>query len=112
MLFPTKVVELNPRDNEHIKRLNDPSEAGLYHLEAWLPFTEAAKLDRGNANVRPPSERKKPFKEMTKTVEDDPASFHLKNRGIIYRCEKFEYDNAKHVLRLTVPVLSAEDLEE
>ncbi len=78
MLFPTKVVELNPRDNEHIKRLNDPAEAGLFHLETWLPFSEAAKLDRGNANVRPASERKKPFRDMVDTVENSPSTFHLK----------------------------------
>ena len=72
MLFPTKVVELHPKDNEHIKRLNDPAEAGLFHLEAWLPFSEAAKLDRGNANVRPASERKKPFRDMVDTVEKSP----------------------------------------
>ena len=64
MLYPTKVIELNPRDNEHIKRLNDPADAGLFHLETWLPFAEAAKLERGNANVRPASERKKPFRDM------------------------------------------------
>ena len=40
MLFPTKVVELNPRDNEHVKRLNDPADAGLFHLETWLPFAK------------------------------------------------------------------------
>ena len=31
---------------------------------------------------------------MMETVENDPAKFHIKNRGIIYRCEKFEVDNA------------------
>jgi hypothetical protein len=112
MLFPTKVVDLQPRDNEHCKRLKDPQVAGLFHLEAWLPFSEAAKLDRGNANVRPASERKKPFRDMMQTVENDPSSFHLKNRGIIYRCEKFEYDNAKHVLRVTIPDIPPEDFED
>lgn len=112
MLYPTRAIELSLRDNEHCKRLKDPSASNIYHLEAWLPFTEAAKLDRGNANVRPASERKKPFKDMTETVENDPASFHLKNRGIIYRCEKFEYDNSRHVLRLTVPNVPPEDLDD
>ncbi len=40
---------------------------------------------------------------MVDTVENDPTSFHLKNRGIIYRCDKFEYDNAKRLLRVTIP---------
>ncbi len=112
MLFPTRVIELHPKDNEHIKRLNDPAEAGLFHLETWLPFSEAAKLDRGNANVRPASERKKPFRDMMDTVEKSPSSFHYKNRGIIYRCEKFEFDNAKRVLRVTVPDIPPDDLED
>lgn len=112
MLIPTKVVELSPTDNDHCKRLKDPFTAGLFHLETWLPFSEAAKLDRGNANVRPASERKKPFRDMVETVETDPTTFHLKNRGIIYRCEKFEYDNAKHSLRVTIPDISPAQFDE
>jgi AIPR protein len=49
---------------------------------------------------------------MVGTVETDPSSFHLKNRGIIYRCEKFEYDSAKRTLRVTVPDISPEQLAE
>jgi hypothetical protein len=112
MLFPTKVVELNPRDNEHIKRLNDPADAGLFHLETWLPFSEAAKLERGNANVRPASERKKPFRDMVTTVEDSPSTFHRKNRGIIYLCDKFEVDNKNKVLRVTIPNIDPKDFED
>ena len=112
MLFPSKVIDLSLRDNDHCKRLKDPYGAGLFHLEAWLPFSEASKLDRGNANVRPASEKKKPFKDMVETVETDPTMFHLKNRGIIYRCEKFEYDNAKRLLRITIPDNRPEQLEE
>ena len=112
MLFPTKVVELNPRDNEHIKRLNDPADAGLFHLETWLPFAEAAKLERGNANVRPASERKKPFRDMVTTVEDSPSTFHRKNRGIIYLCDKFEVDNKNKVLRVTIPNIDPKDFED
>jgi len=111
-LFPTKVVELNPRDNEHIKRLNDPADTGLFHLESWLPFSEVVKLDRGNANVRPASERKKPFREMINTVENSPSTFHRKNRGIIYVCDKFEFDNKNHVLRITVPDIDPDDFDE
>ena len=112
MLFPTKVVELNPRDHEHIKRLNDPADAGLFHLETWLPFSEVVKLDRGNANVRPASERKKPFRDMVSTVEDSPSTFHRKNRGIIYLCDKFEVDNKNKVLRVTIPNIDPKDFED
>jgi len=112
MLFPTKVVELNPRDNEHIKRLNDPADAGLFHLETWLPFAEAAKLERGNANVRPSSERKKPFRDMVTTVENSPSTFHRKNRGIIYLCDKFEVDLKNKVLRVTIPGIDPKDFED
>src|SRR5438045_976605 len=112
MLFPTKVIHLTLKDNEHIKRLNDPAEAGLFHLETWLPFSEAAKLERGNANVRPASERKKPFRDMMDTVETSPATFHLKNRGIIYRCDKFEFDNSKRVLRVTIPDIPRHELDD
>lgn len=112
MLIPTKAVELSLLDNDHCKRLKDPFAPGLFHLEAWLQFSEAAKLDRGNANVRPASERKKPFRDMIQTVENDPATFHLKNRGIIYRCEKFEYDNSKRSLRVTVPDISPSQFDE
>ena len=112
MLFPTRVVELNPRDNEHIKRLNDPADAGLFHLETWLPFGEAAKLERGNANVRPASERKKPFRDMITTVENSPSTFHRKNRGIIYLCDKFEVDNKNKVLRVTIPDIDPKEFED
>ena len=112
MNIPTKEVELSLTDNDHCKRLKDPFSAGLFHMESWLPFGEAAKLDRGNANVRPASERKKPFKDMIETVESDPSSFHLKNRGIIYRCEKFEFDNAKRSLRVTIPNITPDQLAE
>lgn len=105
MIYPTRTIELFPRDVDHCKRLKDPSAASLYHLEAYLPFTEAVKLEKGNANVRPPSERKKPFEDMVVTVENDPASFHRKNRGITYLCDKFEYDNSKRRLLVNVPVV-------
>jgi hypothetical protein len=112
MNIPTKEVQLSLHDNDHCKRLKDPFSAGLFHLEAWLSFSEAAKLDRGNANVRPVSEQKKPFKDMVHTVETDPATFHLKNRGIVYRCDRFEFDNAKRALRVTVPDISPDQFAE
>jgi hypothetical protein len=101
--YPTRTIEVSPRDNDHCKRLKDPSGTNLYHLETFLPFTEAVKLEKGNANLRPPSERKKPFEDMVDTVENDPASFHRKNRGITYLCDKFEYDNAKRRLLVSIP---------
>lgn len=113
MLYPTKVSEVVVQDVDHCKRLKDPQNSSIFHLEAWLPFSEAAKLDRGNANVRPASERKKPFRDMMETVEKDPAKFHIKNRGIIYRCEKFEVDNAARLIRLTNPAPPEdEDLDD
>ena len=58
MLFPTKVVELNPRDHEHIKRLNDPADAGLFHLETWLPFSEVENWIAATQTLDPhPRER-------------------------------------------------------
>jgi hypothetical protein len=112
MLYPSKTIELFPKDTDHCKRLKDPIESHLFHLEAFLPFSEAVKLDPGNANVRPFSEHKKPFRDMIDTVEKDPGSFHLKNRGITYLCEKFEYDNAKRILRLTVPHIPAKQVQD
>jgi AIPR protein len=105
MAYPTRTIEVFSRDNDHCKRLKDPTSANLYHLEAFLPFSEAVKLEKGNANLRPPSEKKKPFQEMLITVEDDPASFHKKNRGITYLCDKFEFDNSKRRLLVSVPAL-------
>ena len=35
-----------------------------------------------------------------------PASFHRKNRGITYLCDKFEYDNSKRRLLVNVPVVN------
>jgi NTP pyrophosphatase (non-canonical NTP hydrolase) len=112
MLYPTKVLSLCLTDNDHCKRLKDPLVDGLFHLEVWLPFSQAVTLDKGNANVRPASERKKPFRDMTETVEQNPSSFHLKNRGIIYRCDKFEYDNQTRSLRITIPDIPPNELED
>src|SRR5690348_8352789 len=103
MAYPTRCITLLPRENDHCKRLADPFGGSLYHLETFLPFTEAVKLEKGNANLRPPSERKKPFQDMIETVENDPASFHKKNRGIMYLCDKFVFDNAKRRLEVVVP---------
>jgi AIPR protein len=105
VIYPTRTIEILVRDNDHCKRLKDPLETHLFHSEVFLPFSEAVKLEKGNANLRPPSEKKKPFRDMLETVEKDPRSFHLKNRGITYLCEKFEYDNAKRRLQVSIPDL-------
>jgi hypothetical protein len=74
-------------------------------MEALLPFREAVKLMIGNANVRPASETKRPVIEMFETVEEDPESFHLKNRGITYFCNKFSFDNLSRTISITLPDL-------
>jgi hypothetical protein len=105
-----RTIELVLRDQDHSKRLKDPINPSIYHLETLLPFTEAGKLAKGNANVRPPAE-KKPLKQMMITVDESPETFHLKNRGITYLCTKFEYDNARKVVAVTVPDVP-DDAEE
>jgi len=102
MNIPSKTFVLSVRDNEHCKRLSDPITRTIFHLEALLPFSEAAKLDKGNANVRPASEIKRPYRDMLETVEQAPETFHLKNRGITYLCDRFEFENA--VKRITVHI--------
>jgi hypothetical protein len=99
-------ISLHLVDNDHFKRLSDPIDGNTYHAELFLPFREAAKLVPGNANVRPASETRKPFKEMIETAEQSPATFHLKNRGITYLCDRFEFENAKRQITITVPNLA------
>src|SRR5438046_1933989 len=103
MTSTSKTIVLSIRDNDHCKRLADPINRATFHLETLLPFTEAVKLERGNANVRPASEVKKPFKEMLKTVSDEPETFHLKNRGITYLCDRFEFDNSLKQVSVHIP---------
>lgn len=96
-------IVISLSDNDHCKRLKDPARQDVFHLEVFLSFPEAAKLVRGNANVRPPNRKKPAYKEMIKTVEAAPETFHVKNRGITYFCDRFEYDNAKRLVTVTVP---------
>ena len=93
------------------RRLKDPANSSIFHYETYLPFTEAVKLDRGNANVRPPKENT-PYKEMMSSVEGSPEFFHLKNRGITYFCERFQYDNQSHKLVVTIPNVPKSKLDE
>src|SRR6266516_3838406 len=103
MNVPCKTFLLSVRDNEHCKRLSDPITRSIFHLEALLPFSEAAKLERGNANVRPASEIKRPYKDMLKTVDEKPETFHLKNRGITYLCDRFEFENSMKRITVHIP---------
>lgn len=72
------------------KRIKDPFDPNLHHLETLLPFSEVNKLVAGNANVRRPKESSRPYREMIKTVEQNPRAFHVKNRGITFICASFE----------------------
>jgi hypothetical protein len=47
-------------DADHCKRIKDPFDPNLHHLETLLPFSEVNKLVSGNANVRKPKESSKP----------------------------------------------------
>src|ERR1700722_11801267 len=108
----TSPIILSVGNADHVKRLRDPANPdNLYHLEAYLSFTEAAKLAPGNANVRPPRERK-PTKSMIATVEDTPELFHLKNRGITYVCPRFEFDNSKKTITIHIPHISKQSHDD
>lgn len=95
-----KQILLKVRDAAHCKILTDPSNPGVHHIEVLLPFDEAAKLPRGNANVRPPSENRRPFKAMLNTVEFNPRAFHLNNRGITYITARATFDKNKNTLMI------------
>jgi hypothetical protein len=83
-------ITLRVIDSDHCKRIKDPFDSNLHHLETLLPFSEVNKLVSGNANVRAPKESSKPFKSMIETVEKNPKAFHIKNRGITFICESFD----------------------
>jgi hypothetical protein len=106
----TEVIELSLAD-EQGRRLPDPINPTVHHFEAYLPFSEAAKLRSGNANVRPPKENH-PFKAMMETVEDTPELFHLMNRGITYLCERFHYDNRTKRFSVTLPLVPKNRLDD
>lgn len=112
MVFPSKTLSVLIRDNDHFKRISDPINVDIFHAETLIPFTEAARLERGNANVRPASEGKKPYKDMLETVESSPETFHLKNRGITYLCDRFEFDNSSRKLTVTIPSVPEEQYQE
>jgi hypothetical protein len=105
-------VVVSIRDTDHCKRLADPVSKNTYHMEVLLPFSEAHKLDPGNANVRPFSEQKRPFKEMLLTVEEAPETFHLKNRGITYLAHDFDFDNKAKELTVLIPDIPRDAYED
>jgi hypothetical protein len=53
-------IALRVSDADHCKRIKDPFDPNLHHLETLLPFSEVNKLVSGNANVRKPKESSKP----------------------------------------------------
>lgn len=83
-------IALRVSDADYCKRIKDPFDPNLHHLETLLPFTEVNKLVSGNANVRKPKESSKPYKNMIATVQKNPQAFHVKNRGITFICASFD----------------------
>jgi hypothetical protein len=100
-----KEITIELTERSQARKLKDPTNPNIQHLEALIPFHEAVKLERGNANVRPPTD-KKPMKMMSQTVEFAPTTFHVKNRGITYLCNKFDYDREKRTIKISVPELT------
>jgi hypothetical protein len=49
---------------------------------------------------------------MVDTVENSPSTFHRKNRGIIYLCDKFEVDIKSKTLRVTIPDIDPKEFED
>lgn len=98
-----RTLELNIENPSSCALLADPKNGEIKHAETYLSFYEANKLARGNANVRPPEVKKRPYKAMTETIENGPDLFHLKNRGITYICHELKYDSNKGKLIVTIP---------
>ncbi len=83
-------IALRVSDADFCKRIKDPFDSNLHHLETLLPFSEVNRLVSGNANVRKPKESSKPFRKMIETVKNNPKAFHVKNRGITFICASFD----------------------
>src|SRR5216683_4478618 len=104
------LITLRVSDSDHCKRIKDPFDPNLHHLETLLPFSEVNKLVSGNANVRSPKESSKPFKNMIESVEKNPKGFHVKNRGITFICGGFELTQPTNVVRqLNITLANEED---
>lgn len=87
-------IALRVTDADYCKRIKDPFDPNLHHLETLLPFSEVNMLVPGNANVRRPKESSKPYRKMIETVEKNPRAFHVKNRGITFICAGFDLTQA------------------
>ncbi len=99
----TQKIELTVRDSGSCVVIKDPTNDKINHIEAYLPFNEAIKLKRGNANVRQAEAKKKPFRAMLQTVEQNPDLFHIKNRGITYICNGVDYDEKTNKITIRIP---------
>lgn len=95
--------ELHVSGPDFCKTLKDPNNEKIKHIESLLSFEEVNKLRRGNANVRPPEQNRRPYKAMEETVEYSPQLFHIKNRGITYICTDADYDRDKGVIHIKIP---------
>ena len=104
-------ITLCVSDSDYCKRIKDPFDSNLHHLETLLPFSEVNKLVSGNANVRAPKESSKPFKSMIESVEKNPRAFHIKNRGITFICESFDISQTPGGIR-TLNVTLEKDGDE
>jgi hypothetical protein len=98
-------IDIDVPENGAAFEFADPEFKGTRHIETRLPFSEAAKLERGNANVRNASHRARPLKEMKETLEEAPESFHMRNRGLIYLCRDAKYDPKTRRLTIINPEL-------
>jgi len=87
-------IALRVSDADYCKRIKDPFDPNLHHLETLLPFSEVNKLVPGNANVRKPKASSKPYRKMIETVEKNPRAFHVQNRGITFICAGFDVTQA------------------
>jgi hypothetical protein len=87
-------IALRVSDADYCKRIKDPFDPNLHHLETLLPFSEVNRLVSGNANVRKPKESSKPYRKMIETVEKNPRAFHIQNRGITFICAAFDLTQA------------------
>jgi hypothetical protein len=99
----TQKIELYFEDPDQVSVVRDPKLEDVYHVQTFLSFKEINKLKRGNANVRPPEQKRKPFKAMKETVEYAPNTFQLKNRGITYICNNVEVDKKNNKLIVEIP---------
>lgn len=96
-------IELSIDEGAVCALFKDPRNSEIKHAETFLSFYEINKLKRGNANIRPPEEKKRPYLAMIGSVEKNPEQFHLKNRGITYICTELNYDREQKLLIVTLP---------